>query len=57
MKIHSDVQEMDTKRTPEEHSPGSSATWETFQSSLDGFTKDIFQDGRDQGVQQNREPF
>lgn len=34
----------------------SNTVWETFQSGLDEFTEDIFQDGRDQGVQQKREP-
>lgn len=30
--------------------------WQTFMDGLDGFTSDIFKDGRDQGVQQEREP-
>lgn len=29
--------------------------WETFMAGLDGFTDDIFEDGRDQGVQKERE--
>lgn len=29
--------------------------WETFMAGLDGFTGDIFEDGRDQGVQKERE--
>lgn len=30
--------------------------WQTFMDGLDGFTSDIFEDGRDQGVQKEREP-
>ncbi len=30
--------------------------WQTFLEGLDSFTDDIFQDGRDQGVQEEREP-
>ena len=29
--------------------------WQTFMAGLDGFTSDIFEDGRDQGIQQERE--
>lgn len=29
--------------------------WEAFMAGLDGFTGDIFEDGRDQGVQKERE--
>lgn len=29
--------------------------WKTFMEGLDGFTDDIFEDGRDQGVQKERE--
>lgn len=29
--------------------------WQTFMDGLDGFTDDIFTDGRDQGVQKERE--
>lgn len=31
------------------------ALWQTFMDGLDGFTDDIFEDGRDQGVQKDRE--
>lgn len=31
------------------------ALWQTFMDGLDGFTDDIFEDGRDQGVQMDRE--
>ena len=31
------------------------ALWQTFMEGLDGFTDDIFEDGRDQGVQKDRE--
>lgn len=30
--------------------------WQTFQDGLDSFTEDIFENGRDQGVQGEREP-
>lgn len=30
--------------------------WQTFLEGLDSFTDDIFQDGRDQGTQEEREP-
>jgi len=29
--------------------------WQTFMAGLDGFTSDVFADGRDQGVQKERE--
>lgn len=29
--------------------------WQTFMAGLDGFTSDVFTDGRDQGVQKERE--
>lgn len=29
--------------------------WQTFLAGLDGFTSDIFEGGRDQGVQKERE--
>jgi len=29
--------------------------WQTFMDGLDSFTDDIFEDGRDQGVQNERE--
>ncbi len=29
--------------------------WQTFMEGLDSFTGDIFEDGRDQGVQKERE--
>ena len=29
--------------------------WQTFLEGLDSFTDDIFEDGRDQGVQKERE--
>lgn len=29
--------------------------WQTFMDGLNGFTSDIFEDGRDQGVQGERE--
>ena len=29
--------------------------WQTFVDGLEGFTGDIFEDGRDQGVQKERE--
>lgn len=29
--------------------------WQTFMEGLDGFTSDIFEDGRDQGVQKERD--
>ena len=29
--------------------------WQTFMNGLDGFTDDIFAEGRDQGKQQSRE--
>lgn len=29
--------------------------WQTFMAGLDGFTSDVFVDGRDQGVQKERE--
>ena len=29
--------------------------WQTFMDGLNGFTDDIFADGRDQGVQEERE--
>lgn len=31
------------------------SVWETFLSGIDSFTDDIFEDGRDQGVQEERE--
>ena len=31
------------------------AVWRTFQEGLEGFTSDIFEHGRDQGVQKERE--
>ena len=31
------------------------SVWQTFLDGLDGFTSDIFEDGRDQGVQKERE--
>ena len=31
------------------------ALWQTFMDGLDGFTDDIFEDGRDQGTQGERE--
>ena len=30
--------------------------WQTFMDGLEGFTSDVFEDGRDQGVQKEREP-
>lgn len=30
--------------------------WQTFLEGLDGFTGDIFEDGRGQGTQEEREP-
>ena len=30
--------------------------WKTFLEGLEGFTGDIFEDGREQGVQKEREP-
>lgn len=30
--------------------------WETFLEGLNGFTDDFFQDGREQGMSQEREP-
>lgn len=30
--------------------------WKTFQDGLDSFTGDIFENGRDQGIQNEREP-
>lgn len=32
------------------------SVWQTFLEGLDGFTDDIFTQGRDQGVQEAREP-
>ena len=29
--------------------------WQTFTAGFDGFTSDVFADGRDQGVQKERE--
>lgn len=29
--------------------------WQTFMDGLEGFTSDIFEDGRDQGIQGERE--
>lgn len=29
--------------------------WKTFTEGLDGFTSDIFEDGRNQGIQKERE--
>jgi len=29
--------------------------WQTFMDGLNSFTDDIFEDGRDQGIQQERE--
>ena len=31
------------------------AAWQTFMDGLNSFTSDIFEDGRDQGVQEERE--
>ena len=31
------------------------ALWQTFMDGLDGFTDDIFDNGRDQGTQEERE--
>lgn len=31
------------------------SVWETFLNGLEGFTDDIFSEGRDQGVQEERE--
>lgn len=31
------------------------ALWQTFMDGVNGFTDDIFEDGRDQGVQKERE--
>ena len=33
-----------------------SSAWNVFVDGLEGFTDDIFDGGRDQGVQQEREP-
>ena len=33
-----------------------SSAWNVFVDGLEGFTDDIFNGGRDQGVQQEREP-
>ena len=33
-----------------------SSAWNVFMDGLEGFTGDIFDEGRDQGVQQKREP-
>lgn len=33
-----------------------SSAWNVFMDGLEGFTDDIFDGGRDQGVQQEREP-
>lgn len=30
--------------------------WQTFMDGLDGFTDDIFENGRDQGIQEERAP-
>ena len=30
--------------------------WQTFLDGLEGFTNDIFEDGRNQGIQKEREP-
>ena len=31
------------------------ALWETFLDGLNGFTSDIFEDGREQGIQEERD--
>ena len=31
--------------------------WQTFRNSLDKFSDDLFEDGRDQGIDQEREKF
>ncbi len=31
------------------------SVWQTFMDGLDSFTDDVFEDGRDQGTQQERE--
>lgn len=31
------------------------SVWQTFLSGLEGFTDDIFEDGRNQGIQEERE--
>lgn len=55
MEAHSEEQSI----VPASHSDGGStssdATWATFLSGIDGFSDDIFQDGRDQGIHQERE--
>ena len=55
MEAHSEEQSI----VPACHSDGGStssdATWATFLSGIDGFSDDIFQDGRDQGIHQERE--
>ena len=32
-----------------------SSMWQTFMEGLNGFTEDIFEDGREQGIQEDRE--
>lgn len=55
MEAHSEEQGIAPASHPDRGSTSSDATWETFLSGIDGFTDDIFQDGRDQGVQQERD--
>lgn len=31
------------------------SSWQTFMEGLYGFTSDVFEDGRDQGIQEDRE--
>ena len=42
-------QEMMQRVVPKESS------WQTFMEGLYGFTSDVFEDGRDQGIQEDRE--
>lgn len=54
MEYYPEKQDISPVNQSDKGSPGSDTVWETFQSSLDGFTEDIFPAGRDQGVQQER---
>lgn len=55
MEAHSEEQSIVPASHSDEGSTSSDATWKTFLSGIDGFSDDIFQDGRDQGVQQERD--
>ena len=56
-KLQFDADETMAQRLGDAVFPASkSSAWNVFMDGLEGFTDDIFDGGRDQGVQQEREP-